>query len=121
MEDNPVNALIIQELIGRRKDLTLHIAPDGTSGVAMAHELLPDLVLLDMQLPDFDGHEVLRRLRASAATQKIPVIALSANAMPDDIDRALRAGMADYWTKPLDFNAFMASIESLFGPEAPAA
>jgi len=116
IEDNPVNALIISELIARRADLRLHIAEDGLSGVAKAQELRPDLVLLDMQLPDIDGHEVLRRLRADAGTANIPVIALSANAMPDDIDRALRAGMSDYWTKPLDFRAFMASIEALFGP-----
>jgi hypothetical protein len=116
VEDNPVNALIISELIARRADLRLHIAEDGLSGVRKAQELRPDLVLLDMQLPDIDGHEVLRRLRADAATANIPVIALSANAMPEDIDRALRAGMSDYWTKPLDFRAFMASIEALFGP-----
>lgn len=116
VEDNPVNALIIQELVARRADLALHVAPDGASGVRLARDLLPDLVLLDMHLPDFDGHEVLRRLRADPATAKIPVIALSANAMPDAIERALRAGMADYWTKPLDFGAFLASLDTLFGP-----
>ena len=116
IEDNPVNALIISELIARRPDLRLDIAVDGLSGVESAVALQPDLVLLDMQLPDIDGHEVLRRLRAEPATAAIPVIALSANAMPDDIERALRAGMSDYWTKPLDFRAFMAAIEQLFGP-----
>ena len=116
IEDNPVNALIISELISRRPDLQLHIAVDGLSGVERALELRPDLVLLDMQLPDIDGHEVLRRLRGTPSTAAIPVIALSANAMPEDIDRALRAGMSDYWTKPLDFRAFMASLESMFGP-----
>jgi CheY-like chemotaxis protein len=120
VEDNPVNALIISELVARRTDLELHVAVDGTNGVRKALELRPDLILLDMQLPDFDGHEVLRRLRADPITAKIPVIALSANAMPEDIDRALRAGMSDYWTKPLDFRAFMASIDALFGP-GPAA
>jgi CheY-like chemotaxis protein len=118
IEDNPINALIIAELIARRPDLALQVAVDGASGVAQAASLLPDLVLLDMQLPDFDGFEVLRRLRADPATAAIPVIALSANAMPDDIDRALRAGMSDYWTKPLDFAAFMASLDRLFGPQA---
>jgi CheY-like chemotaxis protein len=116
IEDNPVNALIIAELIGRRPDLQLHLAADGVGGVREAQWLQPDLVLLDMQLPDIDGHEVLRRLRAEPSTAHIPVIALSANAMPDDIDRALQAGISDYWTKPLDFRAFMASIEALFGP-----
>ncbi|MDO9074019.1 MAG: PAS domain-containing protein [Rubrivivax sp.] len=115
IEDNPVNALIISELIARRNDLQLHLATDGRSGVQRALELQPDLVLLDMQLPDFDGHEVLRRLRAHPKLAQVPVIALSANAMPDDIERALRAGMTDYWTKPLDFTIFMTAMERLFG------
>jgi PAS domain S-box-containing protein len=119
IEDNPINALIISELLTRRPDIALQVAVDGTSGVAQASALRPDLVLLDMQLPDFDGFEVLRRLRADPATAAIPCIALSANAMPADIERALAAGMSDYWTKPLDFKAFMAALDTLFGP-APA-
>ncbi len=119
IEDNPVNALIIAELVARRADLVLHIAPDGQGGVARALALRPELVLLDMQLPDIDGLEVLRRLRAHPDTASIPVIALSANAMPEDIDRALAAGCSAYWTKPLDFRAFMAGLETLFG-KAPA-
>jgi PAS domain S-box-containing protein len=115
IEDNPVNALIIGELVARRNDLALHVAVDGSSGLAQARSLQPELILLDMQLPDFDGYEVLRRLRADPATASIPCIAVSANAMPEDIGRALAAGMADYWTKPLDFKAFMAALEMLFG------
>jgi hypothetical protein len=68
-----------------------------------------------MQLPDIDGHEVLRRLRADTATADIPCISVSANAMPEDIERALRAGFADYWTKPLDFGLFMQSLDAMFG------
>jgi CheY-like chemotaxis protein len=107
--------VIVEELLGRRSDLALSIAVDGASGVEKAARLLPDLILLDMQLPDFDGFEVLRRLRAAPTTAAIPCIALSANAMPEDIERALGAGMSDYWTKPLDFEAFMASLDVLFG------
>ncbi len=118
IEDNHVNALIIGELMARRSDLALHVAVDGASGVAQARALKPDLVLLDMQLPDFDGYEVLRRLRAERLTAHIPCIALSANAMPEDIERALNAGVSDYWTKPLDFKAFMASLDDLFGKSA---
>ncbi|KPF50962.1 hypothetical protein IP87_02420 [beta proteobacterium AAP121] len=121
IEDNPVNALIIRELLQRRPDLQLHVAEDGARGVLMAQALEPDLVLLDMQLPDMDGFEVLRRLRMHSALAQVPVIALSANAMPEDIERALAAGMSDYWTKPLDFTAFLASLEALFGPPAAAA
>ena len=115
IEDNPVNALIISELLARRKDLSLHVAIDGASGVRQAQELLPDLILLDMQLPDFDGFEVLRQLRAEPRTAGIRCIALSANAMPADIQRARSAGLSDYWTKPLDFKAFMAALDTLFG------
>ena len=115
VEDNPVNAIIIGELLARRHDLHLHVAVDGTSGVAQALAIKPDLILLDMQLPDCDGFEVLRRLRAEPATAGIPCIALSANAIPEEIERALSAGLSDYWTKPLDFKAFMASLDALFG------
>ena len=118
IEDNPINALIIRELVARRSDLVLHVAVDGLSGVRDALALRPDLILLDMQLPDIDGHEVLRRLRAQPETAAIACIALSANAMPEDISRALAAGMSDYWTKPLDFRAFMASLDALFGKPA---
>jgi PAS domain S-box-containing protein len=116
IEDNPVNAMIVRELVERRGDLTLRVAGNGHDGVAAAREQHPDLILLDMQLPDIDGHEVLRRLRDDPVTAGIPCIALSANAMPEDIDRALAAGFADYWTKPLDFGAFMHSLDVLFGP-----
>jgi PAS domain S-box-containing protein len=115
IEDNAVNAMIVQELVARRPGLVLHGAADGETGVALARRLLPDLVLLDMQLPDIDGHEVFRRLRADPLTAALPCIALSANAMPEDIQRALAAGFADYWTKPLDLHAFMASLDTLFG------
>jgi PAS domain S-box-containing protein len=114
IEDNPVNALIIAELLARRTQLELHLAEDGISGLAMAQQLLPDLLLLDMQLPDISGLEVLRRLRAEPATARMPCFALSANAMPDDIQCALQAGADDYWTKPVDFAAFLAAVDRLF-------
>jgi PAS domain S-box-containing protein len=115
IEDNPVNAMIISELLGRRSDLELSVAIDGTRGVELAQALLPQLILLDMQLPDIDGLEVMQRLQADVRTAHIPCIALSANAMPEDIERALQAGVSDYWTKPLDFRAFMTALDTLFG------
>ena len=111
IEDNPVNALIITELLARRDDLLLEIAVDGASGVAAALVLQPDLILLDMQLPDADGFEVLRRLRTDLRTAHIRCVALSANAMPQDIQRARQAGMVDYWTKPLDFKSFLLALD----------
>jgi len=115
IEDNPVNLLIVQELLAQRPDLQLHTASDGLSGVSLALSHRPDLILVDMQLPDIDGHEVLRRLRADEATAAIRCISLSANAMPEDIERALKAGFDDYWTKPLDLREFMRSLDSIFG------
>lgn len=118
IEDNPVNALIISELLGRRDDLRLAIATDGHSGVAEARRLQPALILLDMQLPDVDGFEVLRQLRADPGTRSIPCVALSANAMPEDIQRAMHAGMTDYWTKPLDFKRFLTALDAMLGAQA---
>lgn len=117
VEDNAVNAMIVSEVLAQRCDIELFIAVDGLSGVARAREMRPDLVLLDMQLPDIDGLEVLRRLRADPATANIPCIAVSANAMQEDIDRTLRAGAIDYWTKPLDLRAFRAALDALVGAE----
>ena len=71
-----------------------------------------------MQLPDADGFEVLRQLRADPVTAHIACVALSANAMPEDIARARRAGVADYWTKPLDFKAFLAALDDRLGSPA---
>ncbi|HEX6019974.1 MAG TPA: PAS domain-containing protein, partial [Burkholderiaceae bacterium] len=113
--DNPVNALIVRELVAQRGGLVLDEAGDGAGGIDRARDRRPDLILLDMQLPDLDGLEVLRRLRAEPDTASIPCIALSANAMPDDIALALGAGFADYWTKPLDFRVFLNALDTLFG------
>jgi signal transduction histidine kinase/ActR/RegA family two-component response regulator len=119
IEDNEVNMLIVRELVGQRPDLAFEGAPDGNSGLALARTRRPALVLLDMQLPDTDGHAVLRALRADPATAAIRCIALSANAMPEDIRTALAEGFNDYWTKPLDVMGFLRALEQLFGP-APA-
>ncbi len=116
IEDNEVNLLIVSELMRQRPDLQFLTVVDGGTGLAAALEHQPVLILMDMQLPDMDGHEVLRRLRANPATAGIRCIAVSANVMPNDIRRAREAGFADYWTKPLNLTAFMASVAALFGP-----
>jgi len=120
IEDNAVNVMIVAELVRRRPGIEFDSTPDGASGVARAAQTLPGLVLVDMQLPDFDGLEVLRRLRADPATADLRVVALSANAIPADIQRALQAGFDDYWTKPLDFKVFNAALDQVFGGGAPA-
>ena len=114
IEDNAVNVLLVEELVKTMGGLTIVSEPSGAAGVGRALSLRPDLVLIDLQLPDFDGYEVLRRLRADTRTRAIPCIALSANAMREDIERGLARGFADYWTKPLDFAMFIAALNRLF-------
>ena len=116
IEDNEVNLLIVEALMHQRPDLRFLSACDGLSGVAVAQTERPCLILVDMQLPDIDGDEVLRRLRADPATAAIHCIALSANAMPEDIRAALQAGFDAYWTKPLDIPAFLQALAQHFGP-----
>ena len=116
IEDNELNLLIVSEVVRQRPGLKFLSADTGALGLALAREHLPALILLDMQLPDIDGHEVLRQLRADAATAQIRCIAVSANAMPEDIRSARAAGFDDYWTKPLDIRAFQRALDALFGP-----
>ncbi len=117
IEDNELNLLIVSELVRQRPSLQFLSAETGAQGLAMARAHRPALILLDMQLPDIDGREVLRQLRSDAATANIRCIALSANAMPEDIRNARAAGFDDYWTKPLDIRAFQQALDGLFGPD----
>jgi PAS domain S-box-containing protein len=114
IEDNHVNVLLVEELVRSLSGLRIVSEATGAGGVARAHALRPDLILIDMQLPDFDGFEVLRRLRGQPETAAIPCIALSANAMPDDIERGLAAGFDDYWTKPIKFQPFLDALDQRF-------
>jgi len=113
IEDNDVNMLIVRELLAKRPRLAFHGASDGESGVRAAIELQPALVLIDMQLPDIDGMQVLRLLRADPRTASATCVALSANAMTEDVQRARAAGFDDYWTKPIDLAAFLTALDRL--------
>ncbi|URI06459.1 ATP-binding protein [Aquincola tertiaricarbonis] len=103
IEDNPVNATLVEHFFQRHPQVQLSLAETGQQGLALARSLQPDLVLLDMQLPDMTGLQVIARLRADRSTAALRVVALSANAMPQDVDAALRAGVEAYWAKPIDF------------------
>jgi PAS domain S-box-containing protein len=115
IEDNAVNTLLVEQLLARWPDVRFSAAPDGTTGLQMALSQQPDLVLLDLQLPDLDGMDVLKRLRAHDALRDTPIIVLSASAMPEEIALARSRGATDYWTKPLDFEHFLAGIASTLG------
>lgn len=112
VEDNEVNRdMLSRRLI--RHGFEIEIAIDGAQGIAMAHSIAPDLVLMDMSLPVIDGWEATRRLKASVDTRQIPVIALTAHAMGGDRERCLAAGCDEYDTKPIEFSRLLAKIQAL--------
>ena len=112
VEDNEVNRdMLSRRLI--RHGFEIEIAIDGAQGIAMAHSIAPDLVLMDMSLPVIDGWEATRRLKASVDTRQIPVIALTAHALGGDRERCLAAGCDEYDTKPIEFSRLLAKIQAL--------
>jgi PAS domain S-box-containing protein len=110
VEDNPANLELVQRLIGRRNDLRMLSATDGNLGVELARTCLPDVILMDINLPGISGIEALKILREDKATAHIPVLALSANAMPRDIQKGLAAGFFRYLTKPIRVTDFMDAL-----------
>jgi PAS domain S-box-containing protein len=112
VEDNPANLMLVENLITRRPDIRLLSARDGTRGIEIARAARPDVVLMDINLPGISGIEALRILSEDPATALIPVIALSANAMPRDIVKGLEAGFFRYLTKPIKINELMDTLEA---------
>ena len=111
VEDNPANLMLVEELITRRPDITLSSAPDALTGIKLARASQPDVILMDINLPGMSGMQALEILAADPATAHIPVVALSANAMPGDIEKGLAAGFFRYLTKPIKVNEFMATLD----------
>jgi signal transduction histidine kinase/ActR/RegA family two-component response regulator len=110
VEDNPANLLLIEKLLERRSDIRLLVARDGIRGVEMARAARPDVILMDINLPGISGVVALGILAEDPQTASIPVIALSANAMPRDIEKGLAAGFFRYLTKPIKVNEFMETL-----------
>jgi CheY-like chemotaxis protein len=111
VEDNPANLSLVEQLIARRGDLRLLTAIDGPLGVELARAYLPDVILMDINLPGMSGYDALEILRADPATHHIPVLALSANAMPRDIEKGIAAGFFRYLTKPIRVREFMEALD----------
>ena len=111
VEDNPANLMLVEDLIARRPDIRLLSAMDGNHGVELARTSRPDVILMDINLPGISGIQAMRLLRADPATAHIPVVALSANAMPRDIEKGLEAGFFRYLTKPIKVNEFMDTLD----------
>ena len=111
VEDNPSNLKLVEQLIGRRPDMHLLSAVNGTVGIELAHETQPDVILMDINLPGISGIEALKILHEDPVTAHIPVLAISANAMPRDIRKGLEAGFFRYLTKPIKINEFMEALD----------
>jgi CheY-like chemotaxis protein/Asp-tRNA(Asn)/Glu-tRNA(Gln) amidotransferase C subunit len=111
VEDDPVNFTLVERILEYRPDLSVLHAPHGRRGIEMANALAPKLILLDLNLPDMHGSEVLQRLQQEPSTAGIPVVILSANATPSQIERLLSAGAKNYLTKPFNIEPFLAVVD----------
>jgi CheY-like chemotaxis protein len=111
IEDNLANMRLVERLIERRTDIKLLKAVDGLQGIALARASLPDVILMDINLPGISGIDALKVLREDAATAHIPVVALSANAMSRDIEVGRQLGFFRYLTKPIVVEEFMSTLD----------
>ncbi|MBK8792708.1 MAG: PAS domain S-box protein [Holophaga sp.] len=111
VEDNPANLQLVEQIIGRHPGIRLLTATDGNQGVQVAITALPDVILMDINLPGMDGYDAMKFLRSNATTSHIPILAVSANAMPRDIEKGLEAGFFRYITKPIMVAEFMDALE----------
>jgi CheY-like chemotaxis protein len=113
IEDDPVNFTLVERILEFRPALKLMHARSGGSGVELAQTHRPRLILLDLNLPDMHGSEVLRQLQRQPATATVPVVVLSADATPSQIERLLTAGARNYLTKPFDIDPFLAVVDEI--------
>jgi CheY-like chemotaxis protein len=119
VEDNEMNRDMLSRRL-ERKGYEIVIAVDGQQAIDFAAAEQPDLILMDMSLPVVDGWEATRRLKAGAQTKQIPIIALTAHAMPEDERKAREAGCNDYDTKPVEFPRLLEKIATLLGSSGKA-
>jgi CheY-like chemotaxis protein len=112
VEDNPANLKLVEQIIARHPDMRLLTAVNGNLGIGIARDNQPEVILMDINLPGINGFEALKLLRSDPATAHIPVIAISANAMPRDIKKGLEAGFFLYLTKPIKVNEFMDALDT---------
>jgi two-component system, cell cycle response regulator DivK len=119
VEDNNDNAFMLQMRFELLERFALHVAVNGRDGIEAARTMAPDLILMDIDLPDLDGLEVTRRLKADAGTADIPIIAVTAHAMTGDREKALAAGCDEFDTKPVDFDRLLGKIEACLRSRRP--
>jgi PAS domain S-box-containing protein len=112
IEDNPSNIKLVAQILGRRPHIHLITAHTPELGIELALARHPELILLDINMPGMDGYQVMKVLKANASLRVIPIVAVTANAMPRDIERGKTAGFADYLTKPLDVGRFQKIVDA---------
>jgi len=117
IEDDPVNMALVRKLL-KREGVQLLEASNGWAGIAMAQMHMPDLVLMDMNMPDMDGYEATRRIKTIPELKHIPVVALTANAMEGDRDRSIKAGCLGHITKPINIDTFGTQVLAFMGRSA---
>jgi CheY-like chemotaxis protein len=120
IEDDLVNFTLVERILEFRPALRLLHAPRGETGVELAQIHHPKLILLDLNLPDMHGSEVIQRLQSDPTTAQVPVVVLSADATPSQIERLLTAGARNYLTKPFDIDPFLAVVDEMVSESAPA-
>jgi CheY-like chemotaxis protein len=111
IEDNPANLMLVEDIIARRPDIRLLSAKNAKQGIKLARTALPDVILMDINLPGFSGYDAFEMLSDDPQTAHIPVVALSANAMPRDIEKGLEVGFFNYLTKPIKVKEFMDTMD----------
>jgi CheY-like chemotaxis protein len=112
VEDNPANLDLVEQIIARRDDVHFFSANEAGAGIAFARSHQPDVILMDINLPGISGMDAMQILRADPRTAHIPILALSANAVPRDIQHALAAGFVDYITKPIKVSCFVVALDA---------
>jgi CheY-like chemotaxis protein len=115
IEDNAANSRLIERILAQRSNIKLHFATLGGEGVTKAREQRPELILLDLNLPDMHGSEVLQRLRQDKRTEALPVVVISADATGTQIEKLLSAGARNYLTKPIDVSRFLHTVDEILG------
>jgi CheY-like chemotaxis protein len=115
IEDNAANSRLIERILQQRRNIKLHFAKQGGEGLTHAREHNPELILLDLNLPDMHGSEVLRQLRADKRTEGLPVVVISADATGTQIEKLLSSGARNYLTKPIDVSRFLHTVDEILG------
>lgn len=121
VEDDRINIVLMEEVFRRLPGWQLECAEDGAQALQMLDELRPELLLIDMNLPDMSGMDLLGRLRCDVRLSHLPCVALSADALPEQVQTALQAGFQAYWLKPIEVPQLVQALQSLADQDGRAA